>query len=520
MVLKKDAVLAGMGFLFGTQGVNYSVNVAINTTVAIAGVTPPAVGAAPVTAITETAQYTGTVTWSGAPTTFGYSTVYTATITLTPKTNYTFAGVAENFFTVAGATATNDANSGVITAVFPRTDGVPYIPPTPTIPGSGGVNIEYTKSGDAVTLQLPMSKVNALIESAEDGVVSLDLSGLKGTSIVNIPTDALSKIADAGLGLDVKLPGGNLAIDADALASFVDSAGGAQISLTLRQIEPSELSAAQGATLKSGDTVFEISVSSGGAEIHEFNGVFTATVNYNGKSPAAAWYLDGEGKREKLGGKYNVEDKTFTFTLPHLSLYVVGYDEVAAWENPFSDVSMDDWFYEDVYFAATHDPVLFNGTSATTFSPNTAMSRAMLVTVLWRLAGSPPVKTSEVIEFSDVPYGAYYEIAVDWARVNGIVSGIGGLFYPDANITRQDAATILCRFAEHLGLDVSASADLSAFADAGDVSGYAETAMEWAVSVGMIRGRSATQLAPKGSLTRAEIAAILHRFVENVVDAE
>ncbi|MDR0951496.1 MAG: S-layer homology domain-containing protein [Oscillospiraceae bacterium] len=186
-------------------------------------------------------------------------------------------------------------------------------------------------------------------------------------------------------------------------------------------------------------------------------------------------------------------------------------------EEPFEDVAAEDWFSEDAAFVSVLG--LMQGTDEGVFSPSSKVSRGMIAEILYRLVFEPETQGSG--QFSDVEDGAYYADAVRWASENGIMTGYGGeRFGADDTATREQCVTILYRFAAHLGLDVNAAGDLSAFADAEEISGYAETAMKWTVSVGLIRGRSATQLAPKGSLTRAEIAAILHRFVENVVDAE
>lgn len=177
---------------------------------------------------------------------------------------------------------------------------------------------------------------------------------------------------------------------------------------------------------------------------------------------------------------------------------------------PFEDVTEADWFHEAV--AYVYDTGLMNGTSGTAFSPNAATSRGMIVTILYRLEGSPAVGAAA---FPDVPEGWYYTDAVAWAAENGIVTGFtNGLFGPNYNITREQMATILYRYAQYKGLDVSAKADLSAFVDAGQVSGYAMDAMAWANQAGLINGMGGGILQPGGSATRAQAAAILMRFCE------
>ena len=181
---------------------------------------------------------------------------------------------------------------------------------------------------------------------------------------------------------------------------------------------------------------------------------------------------------------------------------------------PFTDVSTSDWFYSDVMFV--YENGLFSGTDSRSFSPNASMTRAMLVTVLYRLEGEPAGTGSS--SFSDVRSGSYYEKAVAWAAANGIVTGTGSTsFSPDAKVTREQLAAILYRYAQYKKLDTDAGAKLDSFSDAGNVSGYASEALSWAVSEGLINGASG-RLTPKGDATRAQVAAILHRFVENVMD--
>ena len=181
---------------------------------------------------------------------------------------------------------------------------------------------------------------------------------------------------------------------------------------------------------------------------------------------------------------------------------------------PFTDVSTSDWFYSDVMFV--YENGLFSGTDSRSFSPNASMTCAMLVTVLYRLEGEPAGTGSS--SFSDVCSGSYYEKAVAWATANGIVTGTGSTsFSPDAKVTREQLAAILYRYAQYKKLGTDAGAKLDSFSDAGNVSGYASEALSWAVSEGLINGASG-RLMPKGDATRAQVAAILHRFVENVMD--
>ena len=179
---------------------------------------------------------------------------------------------------------------------------------------------------------------------------------------------------------------------------------------------------------------------------------------------------------------------------------------------PFEDVTTNDWFYDDVAFV--YGEGLFAGTSSTAFSPNASMTRAMLVTVLYRLEGKPTVRGRS--GFSDVVVNSYYEDAVTWAADNGIVNGTGTTtFSPDTNVTREQLAAILYRYAQYKKYSTKASASLNGFSDAQSVSSYAKTPLEWAVAEKLVNGANG-KLMPKGDASRAQVAAIFHRFVENV----
>ena len=201
-----------------------------------------------------------------------------------------------------------------------------------------------------------------------------------------------------------------------------------------------------------------------------------------------------------------------TYTIDKLTVSTRIEVEFTNGKLPFTDVRESDWFYEDVAFA--YENGLFAGTSDTTFSPNASMTRAMLVTVLYRLEGQPAVNGRS--GFSDVQYNGYYEDAVTWAADNGIVNGTStSTFSPNVNVTREQMAAILYRYAQYKKYNTAASSSLNGFTDQASVSGYATASLEWAVAEKLVNG-SAGKLMPTGNATRAQVAAILHRFVENV----
>ena len=177
-------------------------------------------------------------------------------------------------------------------------------------------------------------------------------------------------------------------------------------------------------------------------------------------------------------------------------------------EIPFSD-AVGHWAEDAIAFA--YSGGLMNGVSGYEFSPDTATTRGMIVTMLYRLEGEPAV-TAEC-PFDDVADSAYYHDAVVWASENGIVNGVGETeFAPNANITREQLAAMMYNYAEYKEIDVSASAELDAFADAGDISGYAADALAWAVAEGLVNGVDDENMQPQGTATRAQVATIFQRF--------
>lgn len=183
-------------------------------------------------------------------------------------------------------------------------------------------------------------------------------------------------------------------------------------------------------------------------------------------------------------------------------------------ELPFTDVAEKDWFYNEVKYV--YDKGMMNGVSGDTFAPDASTSRAMIVTVLYRLAGSPPAQAPS---FPDVALGQYYAYPVGWAAQQSIVNGYEtGEFRPSGLLTREQFATILYRYARAMGYSTAAQGDLTAFTDLAAISPYAGDAMSWAVGAGLLSGMGDGTINPQGSATRAQMAAILTRFCKAFVD--
>ena len=207
-------------------------------------------------------------------------------------------------------------------------------------------------------------------------------------------------------------------------------------------------------------------------------------------------------------------DGTYTFTMPNGQVTVTAtfVETEAPVDEPFVDVAEGDWFYDAVVYAYQNE--LMDGVGGNRFAPNSETTRAQLVTILYRLEGQPAV--SGDLPFTDVETGTWYTDAILWAAQNNIVNGVSDTeFAPGDDLTRQQLVTILYRYAEAKGYDVSASADLSGYPDAGQVQTYAQPAMAWAVAEGIVEGMDGN-LKPAGNASRAQIATILMRFCEDV----
>ncbi len=231
--------------------------------------------------------------------------------------------------------------------------------------------------------------------------------------------------------------------------------------------------------------------------------VDTVTVTQNGTGTAVTVTKNANG--------------TYSFTMPAGGATVqVKFVEGTkpAPSARFTDVKETDWFVDAVDYVVEHG--LMDGTGETTFAPTSATTRAMLVTILYRLDGEPAVTKN--IPFSDVAAGQWYSDAINWAAANEIVGGYGDdTFRPMRDITREEAATILYRYATYKKYDVTTTAALTGYTDAASVQSYAAAPMSWAVGTELIGGTTATTLAPSGGAIRAQIATILMRFCENIV---
>ena len=228
-----------------------------------------------------------------------------------------------------------------------------------------------------------------------------------------------------------------------------------------------------------------------------------------------AVYVDDAGKVEWITKSiYDASLKAVVFETGHFSVYGVGYKNPAP---AFTDIH-NHWAADNILFAASRG--LLSGTSDTTFSPNTGMTRGMFVTALGRLAGINP-DSYKTGKFTDVKADAYYAPYVNWAAQNGIVEGVTATtFAPDTNINREQMAVIMANYAKKLGYDLPKTLQAVTFADNAQISSWAKNAVRTMQQAGILSGKNGNKFDPKGTATRAEVATILRRFVEIVIDPQ
>ena len=423
-----------------------------------------------------------------------------------------------------------------------ETRAIPKLTPAPSGGGSGStpaVTVPVSGSGDTVHVSASVSGSTAEvkeIKSAEldkigtDSAVVIDLSGLnKGVTGVTLSTDTIDSICKTEAdGVTIKLPSAELRVDRQTLAAVAEQAAGSKLRLV---VEPDStarntMTAAQKSTLAGmkNATALEAYFVSDGTRIHDFNGgEVELSIPYQASGALRAWFLKEDGTREPVSAHYDKENARLL--LRHFSHYVIEeLDSSAAYTvcakdgtcplAAFGDLTATAWYHDGVHYCLENG--LMQGVSTAKFLPNGSTTRAQLAAILWRLEGSPaPVS---VAGFSDVADGAWYAEAVRWAADSGVVKGYDSKhFGPDDAVTREQMVTILYRYAQYKGYDVSIGEDTNilSFDDAFAVSEYAIPAMQWACGSGLITGAwrdGGMALAPRDTATRAQTATLLTRF--------
>ena len=399
----------------------------------------------------------------------------TATFTVQPKAGLS-AGTYSDTITVSG---TNNATSSII-ASFTVKSQPPTIPPTVSEKTIDA--IQDAQPGETVTVDLSHGSTKLDKEvfetlAGQDITLVIDLGdGLSWTvNGMDIPEDA--DFVDIDMGVTMDSDG----IPVDLINAITGEHGSVQMTL-----------AHDGAFGFTMTLTAPVGAENAGywANLYHFNEE-ASTMTFETAVPIG-------------------DDGSVSLSLSHASQYVLVIDDHnhGVIDLPFTDVADSDWFYDPVCYVYSQG--LMTGTSATTFEPNTHLSRAMLVAVLHRLEGSPAASAGD---FTDVADGDWYAQAVNWAASVGVVNGFDdGTFQPNAAITREQLAAILMNYASYKGEDVSNRADLTNYTD--QPSTWAEEAMQWAVAEKLITGVTNDELQPQSSATRAQVAAILQRLLE------
>lgn len=400
-----------------------------------------------------------------------------------------------------------------------------------TVPIAGGgsnIHVQAETGSHTAAIQPPASAELATVvaEAERTGeAVTIDLSTLPKTiEQAVLPANIIEKVgasaAQEGVkGMNVLMPNGSqVSFDARATAAIASAADKDTLTLLAQKRSPAEMTPAEARQFTPEQTAQFIDlklVDSRGTEIHDFDGGRAHVTISDVKMTSAPenyvlWHQAADGLQQ-VAFTYRpaaeAQHYQISFMTNGWSSFALVYAGQAA--SPFDDVTADDWFYQDVLYV--YRAGLMRGTQASLFSPDLPLTRGMVVTILYR--SEEPSSVRRDAPFTDVAPDSYYADAVAWAAAEHIVAGYGGgLFGPEDQVTREQLAAILYRYAAYKGYDVSSRASLDQFADQQDIANYARTAVSWAKAVGLLSGRAGGLLAPSGSASRAEAASILHRF--------
>ncbi|MDD3347211.1 S-layer homology domain-containing protein [Oscillibacter sp.] len=339
--------------------------------------------------------------------------------------------------------------------------------------------------------------------------------GEAGTVSVTMPKSAVQSIVSGtNAALVIETAHGTVSIPSKALKAIAAQASGSSIEIIIAKKDAALAETLTGRELTA-PCIAEVSICSNGEKLTSFDGQeLTIELAVDAKrfsvgSSYRAYIISDDGKVERTHGQCVKSGSVpvVRISTGHLSTFVV----TAEAPLPFTDVD-GSWALDAIQYVYDHD--LMQGSTATTFGPNGTTTRGQIVTILWRMAGSPAAgKTS----FRDVADTAYCAQAIAWACENGLANGYAdATFRPNAPITREQMAAFLFRYAQLMKYESSARADLSVFTDAAQVSAYAQEALAWANAAGLVGGTGKTTLTPQGNATRAQVAVILQRFCETV----
>lgn len=383
----------------------------------------------------------------------------------------------------------------------------------------------------SATVTVPEKSITDAIKAAQDAAkkagtekngvsVTIDATTSKGASDITatLTEQSVDALIKAGV-TQVQIKGNavSITLDLPALKAAQAVAGGA-ITVSAKPVAVNTLSAVAQQVIGN-RPVFQLTLTSGGKPVTSFGGgsvsvaiPYTLLANEKAGNVQAV-YVDNSGKVTWItNSSYDTNAKALLFSTGHFSVFGVGYkQDVPA----FTDIA-NHWAKNDIEFVAARG--LLSGTGNNQFSPDTGMTRGMFVTALYRLAGNPQA-AGEGGAFTDVPANAYYADAVKWAAEKGIVSGTTATtFAPDSAVTRQEMAVIMANYAKAMGYTVPKTREAVTFADNGSIGSWAKDAVKAMQMAGILNGKDGNRFDPQGTATRAEVAAVLHRYVELVID--
>ena len=374
-------------------------------------------------------------------------------------------------------------------------------------------------NGEAKAEVSSQNIADAIASAKQDGADSIVIAPvIKGDADkieVELPTEAVRNIVSGtDAALTVQTDMGSLNIPNDTLAEIIKAAGGTNISMNVEQVDVADIQSKlpEGAQTENALAV-NFSITSGDKTISSFGGKALEvsfpvdTKVYKESKSYVVYIVSDDGSISRTTAFIKNGEAVVSTT--HFSTVVVTKEEAAV----FTDIA-GHWAYDAILYAYNHE--LMNGVGDDQFDPGGTLSRAMLVTILYRLEGKPDVTAAN--PFKDVKNGQWYTDAIIWASEKKLVEGYGnGKFGPDDDITREQMAKILFAYTKLKGYDSSKANSLADYTDVGNISAWALDAVKWANAMNLITGRTATTVVPGGNATRAEAATILMRYMENVV---
>ena len=397
---------------------------------------------------------------------------------------------------------------------------------TGTGDGKGNITVNITNKivTDAFDKALAEAKKNGNEQNGITVVLRVDTGSKTGSNVtVNLPKAVQNTIiAKKIVNIIIVVDNPDIRIGIDlAAVQEINKQAKSDVNITAIRMDSGKLTGDAKKAIGS-RPVFDFKVNYGsGKQVQSFGaGNVSVTIPYTlGANEKAgnvqAVYVDAKGKVHWLvNSVYDSVEQVLRFSTDHFSTYGIGYKQT---NTTFTDIA-GHWAKEDIEFVASRG--LFSGTSTTTFSPNTAMTRGMFVTALGRLANAD-VSGYTKSSFTDVKGDAYYMGYIEWASKNNIVNGVGnGRFAPDQSITREQMAVIMQNYAKVIGFTLPKVHVENTFADSTKINTYAKEAVKQMQMAGVISGKNSNLFDPQGTATRAEVSAVLRRFVELAISSD